>query len=174
MLTDQFDQLAPGVIEQLLQLTAHVARDHRCRPAAGNGDLQRAAFDHGRHMEGGKLRVVDHIHEQTADFGRFGDGAVGGGVVGGGDHQPDIVGQPLRIKPALQPLHALRLDELGKCGREFGRADPGQGTGVQQGQHLALGHRATANHQHSPAFEGGKQGEQGGVQGGGRTQEEGR
>ena len=150
MAHQQRAERAQRFVEIGFQPFAQMTRQHRCAAAAGDRDLQRTAFDPRRHLEAAQRRVVDHVRPDPARVCGFGDDAVGVGVVGGGDHQPDAV-QPVRAEQTIEVHDAAGFDQRGDFGIQCRRTDPHLGAGGQQGCDLAAGDHAAADHQHRPA-----------------------
>ena len=159
VLDQQVAQRAQRFIEFGFQTFAQMARQHRRAAAAGDSDLQRPALDPCRHLEAAQRGIVDHVRPDPARLRGFSDAAVGVGLVGGGDHQPDAV-EPGRIEAAVEMRNLAGCGPFGDFRVEIRRADPDLGPGRQQRGDLASGHRTPADHQHRPVAEVEKGGEE--------------
>ena len=155
----QFRQRAEAVVEAGFQFLAQQPRQHRRAAAAGDRDLQRAAFDAGGHVETRQLGIVHCVGEDPSRIGGVDHGAVGLDVVRRGDHQPGGI-EPLRCERAFDVFDARVRFPFGQ--RRFKRrcADHDTRAGLEQGFDLAPRDRAAADHQHAAAAQVGEQGKQ--------------
>ncbi|CUI54064.1 Uncharacterised protein [Achromobacter sp. 2789STDY5608628] len=151
----QAGQAAQAVVEQGFDAFAQAPRQHRRHARRGNGDDDRRAVDDGRHLERRQFRIVHHVAEDAASPRGVGDRRVDAAVIGGGHRQPRAI-KPGGVEAARQVADAARRQQLRQRRRQLGRANGDIGMGFEQGERLALGHRAAAHDQHGPVFQIGK------------------
>ena len=162
---EQGDQAAPAVVEQGFQPAPQVAGDHRRLSAAGERDLQGAAFDHQWQVETGGLRIAQHLDQAALRMGEPGDFAIDRAITGGGDDQPGRRVQPGRIEMACQPLDGPGSRRCLQGRGQRRGADPDPRPGTAQGFDLPGGCHAAADHQYRAVTQVGEQRERGGGHG---------
>ena len=127
-------------------------RERRSGARRRDGDHEGRPADHGPRIGAGVRRIVDGQQEDAPRFGFGCDAPLRRTIPGGRDDQPDALEVALLETPDGPLDEAPRCESL-QLRRGLGRDQSHTSSRREKRLHLALGHRARADHDHGALAE---------------------